>query len=402
MYRKKECVAMLLAGGQGSRLYVLTKNVAKPAVPFGGKYRIIDFPLSNCINSGIDTVGVLTQYEPHVLNAYIGAGQTWDLDRLRGGVSVLPPYQGKTSEWYKGTANAIYQNIPFIADYDPEYVLILSGDHIYKMDYNKMLQQHKDTGADATIAVLDVPLSEASRFGIMNCKPDGTIYEFEEKPKQPKSTLASMGIYIFSWKKLRKYLEEDEANPQSSNDFGKDIIPAMLANGEKMVSYRFEGYWKDVGTIESLWEANMDLLSPNSGLNLSDDNWKIYGRTTGSPPHFTAKGAKVQHTLLSEGCEIAGNVSESVLFSDVKVAKNANVEYSILMPGAVVEEGASVRYAIVASGAVIAKGAQVGEGPSDCDVDKWGVAVVAETVRIGENVKLAAKEMAGEDIPDAK
>lgn len=402
MYRKKECVAMLLAGGQGSRLYVLTKNVAKPAVPFGGKYRIIDFPLSNCINSGIDTVGVLTQYEPHVLNAYIGAGQTWDLDRLRGGVSVLPPYQGKTSEWYKGTANAIYQNIPFIADYDPEYVLILSGDHIYKMDYNKMLQQHKDTGADATIAVLDVPLSEASRFGIMNCKPDGTIYEFEEKPKQPKSTLASMGIYIFSWKKLRKYLEEDEANPQSSNDFGKDIIPAMLANGEKMVSYRFEGYWKDVGTIESLWEANMDLLSPNSGLQLSDDSWKIYGRTTGSPPHFTAKGAKVQHTLLSEGCEIAGNVSESVLFSDVKVAKNAKVEYSILMPGAVVEEGASVRYAIVASGAVIAKGAQIGEGPSDCDVDKWGVAVVAENVRIGENVKLAAKEMAGEDIPDAK
>jgi len=403
MYRKKECVAMLLAGGQGSRLYVLTKNVAKPAVPFGGKYRIIDFPLSNCINSGIDTVGVLTQYEPHVLNAYIGSGQTWDLDRLRGGVSVLPPYQrGKASEWYKGTANAIYQNIPFIADYDPEYVLILSGDHIYKMDYNKMLRQHKETGADATIAVLDVPLSEASRFGIMNCKPDGTIYEFEEKPKEPKSTLASMGIYIFSWKKLRKYLEEDEANSKSSNDFGKDIIPAMLTNGEKMVSYRFEGYWKDVGTIESLWEANMDLLSPNSGLNLSDDSWKIYGRTTGSPPHFTAKGAKVQHTLLSEGCEIAGNVSESVLFSDVKVAKNANVEYSILMPGAVVEEGANVRYAIVASGAVIAKGASIGAGPSECDVDKWGVAVVAENVRIGENVKLAAKEMADEDIPDAE
>ena len=403
MDRKKECVAMLLAGVHGSRLYVLTKNVAKPAVPFGGKYRIIDCPLSNCINSGIDTVGVLTQYEPHVLNAYIGSGQTWDLDRLRGGVSVLPPYQrGKASEWYKGTANAIYQNIPFIADYDPEYVLILSGDHIYKMDYNKMLRQHKETGADATIAVLDVPLSEASRFGIMNCKPDGTIYEFEEKPKEPKSTLASMGIYIFSWKKLRKYLEEDEANSKSSNDFGKDIIPAMLANGEKMVSYRFEGYWKDVGTIESLWEANMDLLSPNSGLNLSDDSWKIYGRTTGSPPHFTAKGAKVQHTLLSEGCEIAGNVSESVLFSDVKVAKNANVEYSILMPGAVVEEGANVRYAIVASGAVIAKGASIGAGPSECDVDKWGVAVVAENVRIGENVKLAAKEMADEDIPDAE
>ena len=402
MYRKKECVAMLLAGGQGSRLYVLTKNVAKPAVPFGGKYRIIDFPLSNCINSGIDTVGVLTQYEPHVLNAYIGSGQTWDLDRLRGGVYVLPPYESKKTEWYKGTANAIYQNIQFLEDYDPEYVLILSGDHIYKMDYNKMLQQHKETGADATIAVLDVPLSEASRFGIMNCKPDGTIYEFEEKPKEPKSTLASMGIYIFTWKKLKEYLINDEANEQSSNDFGKDIIPAMLNNGEKLVSYRFKGYWKDVGTIESLWEANMDLLSPNSGLQLSDDSWKIYGRTTGSPPHFTAKGAKVQHTLLSEGCEIAGNVSESVLFSDVKVAKNANVEYSILMPGAVVEEGANVRYAIVASGAVIAKGASIGAGPSECDVDKWGVAVVAENVRIGENVKLAAKEMADEDIPDAE
>ena len=403
MYKKKECVAMLLAGGQGSRLYALTEKTAKPAVPFGGKYRIIDFPLSNCVNSGIYTVGVLTQYQPLVLNEYIGSGQPWDLDRMSSGVMVLPPYQGKSgADWYKGTANAIYQNIPFIADYDPEYVLILSGDHIYKMDYNKMLRQHKETGADATIAVLDVPLSEASRFGIMNCKPDGTIYEFEEKPKEPKSTLASMGIYIFSWKKLRKYLEEDEANSKSSNDFGKDIIPAMLANGEKMVSYRFEGYWKDVGTIESLWEANMDLLSPNSGLNLSDDSWKIYGRTTGSPPHFTAKGAKVQHTLLSEGCEIAGNVSESVLFSDVKVAKNANVEYSILMPGAVVEEGANVRYAIVASGAVIAKGASIGAGPSECDVDKWGVAVVAENVRIGENVKLAAKEMADEDIPDAE
>lgn len=400
---KKEMIAMLLAGGQGSRLGVLTQKVAKPAVSFGGKYRIIDFPLSNCINSGVDTVGVLTQYQPLRLNAHIGIGIPWDLDRNVGGVTVLPPYErSKGSDWYTGTANAIYQNLEYMETYNPEYVLILSGDHIYKMDYNKMLRQHKETGADATIAVLDVPLSEASRFGIMNCRPDGTIYEFEEKPKEPKSTLASMGIYIFSWKKLRKYLEEDEANSKSSNDFGKDIIPAMLANGEKMVSYRFEGYWKDVGTIESLWEANMDLLSPNSGLNLSDDSWKIYGRTTGSPPHFTAKGAKVQHTLLSEGCEIAGNVSESVLFSDVKVAKNANVEYSILMPGAVVEEGANVRYAIVASGAVIAKGASIGAGPSECDVDKWGVAVVAENVRIGENVKLAAKEMADEDIPDAE
>ena len=281
-------------------------------------------------------------------------------------------------------------------------MLILSGDHIYKMNYNKMLQQHKETGADATIAVLDVPLAEASRFGIMNCKPDGTIYEFEEKPKQPKSTLASMGIYIFSWKKLRQYLTDDENNPKSSNDFGKDIIPAMLNNGEKLVSYRFEGYWKDVGTIESLWEANMDLLSPNSGLNLSDDSWKIYGRTTGSPPHFTAKTATVKHTLLSEGCEIAGDVSESVLFSDVKIAKGAKVEYSILMPGAVVEEGATVRYAIIAENAVIAKGAVVGGSPSDGDVDKWGVAVVAEGVRIGRGAKLAAKEMADEDLPDVK
>ncbi len=399
MYRKKECVAMLLAGGQGSRLYVLTKNVAKPAVPFGGKYRIIDFPLSNCVNSGIDTVGVLTQYEPHALNAYISTGQTWDLDRLRGGVYVLPPYQrGKGSEWYKGTANAIYQNIQFIDEYDPEYVLVLSGDHIYKMNYNKMLQHHKQTEATATIAVLDVSLEEASRFGIMNCNPDGTVYEFEEKPANPKSTLASMGIYIFTWKKLRQYLIDDEANPDSSNDFGKNIIPAMLGNGEKLVSYRFEGYWKDVGTIESLWEANMDLLSPNSGLNLSDDSWKIYGRTTGSPPHFTASGSKVTHTLLSEGCEIAGDVSESVLFSDVKVGKGANVEYSILMPGAVIEEGATVRYSIIAENAVIGKNATVGGSPKD--EGEWGVAVVAEGVRIGNGQTVAAKEMPDEDKPD--
>lgn len=392
---------MLLAGGQGSRLYVLTTKVAKPAVPFGGKYKIIDFPLSNCINSGIDTVGVLTQYEPHVLNAYIGSGQTWDLDRMRGGVYALPPYQrNKGSEWYKGTANAIYQNIAFVDDYDPEYVLVLSGDHIYKMDYNKMLQQHKKTGADATIAVMDVPMDEASRFGIMNCNEDGTVYEFEEKPKQPKSTLASMGIYIFNWKKLRQYLVDDEANEQSSNDFGKDIIPAMLGAGEKLVSYRFDGYWKDVGTIESLWEANMDLLSPKSGLNLSDDTWKIYGRNNGAPPHFTSKQAKVMHSLVSEGCEIHGNVSESVLFSDVTIEKGATVEYSILMPGAVVEKGASIRYAIVAENARICAGAKVGAAPSETAPEDWGVAVVASGVRIGKNAKLGAKEMAGEDLPD--
>lgn len=392
---------MLLAGGQGSRLYVLTTKVAKPAVPFGGKYKIIDFPLSNCINSGIDTVGVLTQYEPHALNAYVGAGQTWDLDRLNGGVYVLPPYQkGKNSEWYKGTANAIYQNIGFVDEYDPEYVLILSGDHIYKMNYNKMLQQHKKTGADATIAVIDVPLDEASRFGIMNCHEDGTIYEFEEKPKQPKSTLASMGIYIFTWKKLRQYLINDENNENSSNDFGKDIIPAMLGAGEKLVSFRFEGYWKDVGTIESLWEANMDLLSPKSGLNLTDDSWKIYGRNNGAPPHYTSKDAKVTHSLVSEGCEIMGSVSESVLFSDVTIHKGATVEYSILMPGAVVEPGAVVRYSIVAENAHICENAQVGASPSDGEIENWGVAVVAADVRIGRGAKLGAKEMAGEDLPD--
>ena len=403
MYRKKECVAMLLAGGQGSRLYVLTTKVAKPAVPFGGKYKIIDFTLSNCVNSGIDTVGVLTQYEPHALNSYIGSGQTWDLDRMRGGVYTLPPYQrSKGSEWYKGTANAIYQNINFIDEYDPEYVLVLSGDHIYKMNYNKMLQHHKQNEADATIAVLDVPIDEAPRFGIMNCNPDGSIYEFEEKPKHPKSTLASMGIYIFTWKKLRQYLIEDEAKTETSNDFGKDIIPAMLGNGEKLISYRFEGYWKDVGTIESLWEANMDLLSPKSGLNLSDDTWRIYGRNNGAPPHFTSKEAKVTHSQISEGCEIRGNVSESILFSDVVVGKGATVEYSILMPGAVVEPGATVRYAIVAEGAHICSGAVVGDAPSEVEADAWGVAVVASGVRVGKGAKLAAKGMAGEDLPDAE
>lgn len=392
---------MLLAGGQGSRLYVLTTKVAKPAVPFGGKYKIIDFPLSNCVNSGIDTVGVLTQYEPHALNAYVGNGQPWDLDRMSGGVYMLPPYQkGQNAEWYKGTANAIYQNIGFVDEYDPEYVLILSGDHIYKMDYAKMLKEHKASKADATIAVIDVPLDEASRFGIMNCNEDGSIYEFEEKPKEPKSTLASMGIYIFNWKKLRKYLTEDEANPNSSNDFGKDIIPAMLAGGEKLQSCRFDGYWKDVGTIESLWEANMDLLSPKSGLNLDDDDWKIYGRNTGAPPHFASVDSCIRHSLVSEGCEIYGDVSESVLFSDVTVARGAQVEYSILMPGAIIEEGAQVRYAIIAEGATIAAGAQVGQSPSDGDIDKWGVAVVAAGVRIGRGAKLAAKVMAADDVQD--
>lgn len=401
MYHKKECIAMLLAGGQGSRLYVLTTKVAKPAVPFGGKYKIIDFPLSNCVNSGIDTVGVLTQYEPHALNSYVGSGQPWDLDRLSGGVYILPPYQkGKTSEWYKGTANAIYQNIEFVDEYDPEYVVILSGDHIYKMNYAQMLAEHKAKKADATIAVIDVPPAEASRFGIMNCNEDGSVYEFEEKPEHPKSTLASMGIYIFSWKKLRQYLVEDETDKKSSNDFGKDVIPAMLKAGENLQTWRFEGYWKDVGTIESLWEANMDLLSPQSGLKLNEDDWRIYGRNTGAPPHFASADAQIVHSLVSEGCEIYGEVSESVLFSSVTVARGAQVEYSILMPGAIIEEGAIVRYSIIAEGATVAAGAQVGQSPSDGDVENWGVAVVAAGVRIGRGARMAAKEMAAEDLPD--
>ncbi len=395
MSRKKECVAMLLAGGQGSRLYVLTQKVAKPAVPFGGKYRIIDFPLSNCVNSGIDTVGVLTQYEPHALNSYLANGQAWDLDRLYGGVYVLPPYQkGKNSEWYKGTANAIYQNIGFIDQYDPEYVVILSGDHIYKMDYDKMLEVHKQKNADATIAVLNVSLEEASRFGIMNCHPDGTIYEFEEKPKQPKSTLASMGIYIFSYKKLRKYLVEDEADPNSSNDFGHDIIPKMLANGENMQTYQFEGYWKDVGTISSLWEANMDLLNPESGLEIGGD-WTIYARNAGAPPHFAGASSMIRHSMVSEGCEINGDVIESVIFPNVSVAKGATVDHSIVMPGAVVEAGAVVEYAIVAENAVIKAGAVVGAKPEAGA--KPEIAVIAADVEIGNGQVVKAGEMVGKD-----
>ncbi|MEG2073759.1 MAG: glucose-1-phosphate adenylyltransferase, partial [Angelakisella sp.] len=332
---------MLLAGGQGSRLYALTQKLAKPAVPYGGKYRIIDFPLSNCVNSGIDTVGVLTQYQPLILNEYLGNGQPWDLDRLDGGVFTLPPYQKSSgSDWYTGTANAIYQNIPFIERYDPEYVLILSGDHIYKMDYNKMLLEHKANNAACTIAVLEVPMEEASRFGIMNVNPDGSVYEFEEKPKNPKSNLASMGIYIFSFAKLKEYLNKDEADTKSSNDFGKNIIPAMLAENERMFTYNFDGYWKDVGTIESLWEANMDLLDPNVPLELYDPAWKIYARNPVMPPHYIAADAKVENSMITEGCEIEGEVDFSILFAGVKVEKGAVVRDSIVMPGSVIKSGA--------------------------------------------------------------
>ncbi|MBQ8448258.1 MAG: glucose-1-phosphate adenylyltransferase [Clostridia bacterium] len=361
MYRKKECIAMLLAGGQGSRLYALTEKTAKPAVPFGGKYRIIDFPMSNCVNSGIDTVGVLTQYQPLVLNEYIGNGEPWDLDRTRGGVMVLPPYQGKSSsDWYRGTANAIYQNINFIERYSPEYTLILSGDHIYKMDYSKMLKEHKQNGADCTIAVLKVPMAEASRFGILNTNEDGSIYEFEEKPKNPKSNNASMGIYIFNTKTLIEYLKADEADESSSNDFGKNIIPAMLGDGKKMYAYLFDGYWKDVGTIESLWEANMDLLGRTPAFNLYDKRWRIFYRNNAEPPHKIGAAGKVVNSMITEGCIVNGEVVNSVLSNSVMVEEGAFVKDCVILGNVTVKKGAHVEYAIIDHDCVIEEGAKVG------------------------------------------
>ena len=395
MLPKQEVVAMLLAGGQGSRLGVLTRNLAKPAVPFGGKYRIIDFPLSNCVNSGIETVGVLTQYQPLELNEYIGNGQPWDLDSTNAGVHVLPPYQkNKKSDWYKGTANAIFQNIPFIERYDPEYVVVLSGDHIYKMDYSKMINYHKEKDAACTIAVYEVPLEEASRFGILNTNADGSIYEFDEKPKVPKSNQASMGIYVFSWSKLKKYLEEDDENPKSQNDFGKNVLPAMLNAGERMFAYRFEGYWKDVGTIESLWESNMDLLNPNISLDLSDDEWKIYSRNPVMPPHYVAQGAHVQNSLVAEGCNVYGEIDFAVLFAGVYVAPGAVVKDSIVMPGARIEEGARVQYAIVSENSVIGANAVVGERPEEMEnKDDWGVAVIGPGCTIPPGTVVEPKAM---------
>ena len=353
---------MLLAGGQGSRLYDLTRQIAKPAVSFGGKYKIIDFPLSNCINSGIDTVGVLTQYQPFALNEYVSNGQAWDLDRMRGGIYVLPPYQGnKHSDWYKGTANAIYQNINFIKKYDPEYVLILSGDHIYRMDYKKMLDQHKATGAACTVATITVPMEEASRFGICNTNPDGSIYEFEEKPKAPKNNQASMGIYIFTTKTLIEYLENDEEDENSSNDFGKNIIPNLLGNGEKLYSYRFEGYWKDVGTISSLWEANMDLIGDDPILSLADQDFRIYSKNTARSPQYIGNSAVVDNSLISEGCRIYGTVINSVISGGVVVEKGAIVKDSVVMEDVVVKKDARVYTAIVDSDTVVESGATVGK-----------------------------------------
>lgn len=397
---KKEWIAMLLAGGQGSRLYTLTKNLAKPAVPFGGKYRIIDFPLSNCVNSGIDTVGVLTQYQPLILNEYIGNGQPWDLDRINGGVFVLPPYQKSSgSDWYTGTANSIYQNINFIERYHPENVLILSGDHIYKMDYEKMLAYHNEKQADCTIAVLQVPMEEASRFGIMNAYPDGTIYEFQEKPPEPKSNLASMGIYIFKWEKLKHYLEDDENNPLSHNDFGKDILPSMLGDKQKMVAYPFEGYWKDVGTIDSLWEANMDLLDPRVPLDLYDESWKVFSRNPVLPPHYIAPGAVVQNSMVTEGCSIAGYVDFSVLFAGVTVEEGAVVRDSIVMPGSVIKKNAVIEYAVIAENCVIEENVVIGQRPENAeDKENWGVAVVGNNITIGRGAAVAPKAMIDQDI----
>ena len=389
MARKKEIVAMLLAGGQGTRLQVLTKDMAKPAVPFGGKYRIIDFPLSNCSNSGISTVGVLTQFMPLELNSYMGNGNPWDLDRVDGGLTILPPYTaGKTGEWYKGTANAIYQNIKYIEQYDPEYVLILSGDHIYKMNYNKMLEFHKEKKADLTVAHINVPLEEASRFGILNTDDDLRIVEFLEKPEHPVSTKASMGIYIFNWKVLREYLIRDEENPESEKDFGKNIIP-MLLEERRIYAFPFEGYWKDVGTIESLWEANMDLIKRKEEFNISDKSWKIYYRHEGRLPQFIAESAEVTDSMISDGTIVLGKVHESILSSGVSVGKNAKVLGSIIMQNAVIEEGATVVNSIIAEGTVVKSGVTVGHEEIELGKDMITVIgnfeVVEEDTKVGGN-----------------
>ncbi|MDR0974673.1 MAG: glucose-1-phosphate adenylyltransferase [Ruminococcus sp.] len=400
MYTKKECVAMLLAGGQGSRLYALTKDMAKPAVPFGGKYRLIDFPLSNCVNSGIDTVGVLTQYQPLVLHDYLGNGQPWDLDKMNGGVHALPPYQNiNGASWYSGSANAIYQNISFIDRYNPTYVVVLSGDHVYKMDYNKMLECHKAKNADCTIPVLDVPLEEASRFGIMTANAEGFITKFEEKPKHPESTLASMGIYIFNWDKLKKALIENENDPEQEKDFGKNIIPNMLADGNVMVAYPFDDYWKDVGTLDSLWDANMDLLNPNIPIDLYDPNWKMYSRNPIMPPQYIGEEAVIENSMVTDGCEIFGNVDFSVIFEGVKIGKGAKVNYSIIMPGTVIEDGADVEYAIVGENSVIGKNAKVGTDPTEyANRDDWGIAVVGHGITVSEGKTVSPKAIISENV----
>ena len=393
-------IAMILAGGQGSRLGILTQKIAKPAVPFGGKYRIIDFTLSNCTNSGIDTVGVLTQYMPLELNAYIGNGQPWDLDRQNGGISILQPYvKGKQGEWYTGTANSIYQNMHFIEASNPDYVLILSGDHVYKMNYDLMLEHHKAKGADCTISVIEVPIEEASRFGVMNCDESERIYEFEEKPEHPKSNLASMGVYIFTWSKLRDYLIKDEEDPESDNDFGKNIIPAMIKGGENMFAYKFAGYWKDVGTIESLWEANMDLLDPDMPISLYDPPWKIYSKNPVKPPQYIGKDADIKNSFITEGCVIEGTVTKSIIFQSVKIGKGAFVSNSIIMPGAEIKEGAVVEYTIVGEKSIIEKDVTTGEcGGIDYSGSRPPITVIGQEIRIGEGAVICSGAMIDKDI----
>lgn len=393
----KEMIAMLLAGGQGSRLYTLTQKLAKPAVPFGGKYRIIDFPLSNCVNSGIDTVGILTQYQPMVLNEYIGNGQPWDLDRLHGGVHVLPPYQKASgSDWYKGTANAIYQNINFIERYDPEYVIILSGDQICKQDYSDFLRFHKEKNAEFSVAVMEVPWEEAPRFGLMVTDENDRITEFQEKPKEPKSNLASMGIYIFNWDILKKYLIEDEADPKSSNDFGNDIIPKLLKDGRNMYAYHFHGYWKDVGTISSLWEANMEVLDPeNSGINIFDEDWRIYSRNSGMTGHRIGAHAVLENCMITDGCHVDGNIKHSILFAGVTVERGAVVEDAVVMGGSVIKAGAVVKHCIIAENVTIEKDAVVGAMP---DGKNKGVATVGSDVTIGSKAVIGPKAMVSEDV----
>ncbi len=393
-FQKKRCIAMLLAGGQGSRLKVLTEKTAKPAVPFGGKYRIIDFPLSNCVNSGIDTVGILTQYQPLELNEYIGNGQPWGLNKTHSCAQVLPPYErhDKKSGWYKGTANAIYQNIDFIDRYNPEYVVLLSGDHIYKMDYAAMVEYHEKNNASCTIAVRNVPLSEASRFGILNTNPDNSIYEFEEKPKQPKSTNASMGIYVFNWAVLREALIADEDDADSSNDFGKNIIPNLLNAGHKMMAYTFDGYWKDVGTIDSLWEANMELLGKEPEFNIrGDERSKIYARNSALPSSYIDENAKIYNSFVAEGSEVYGTVRHSIISVGCTVGEDAVVEDSVVMPGVVIESGAIVRHAILGENSKVCRNAVVGGayGPKD----KKKISVTSKGAVVEENTVLAPGDM---------
>jgi glucose-1-phosphate adenylyltransferase len=398
---QKEMIAMLLAGGQGSRLYALTEKLAKPAVPFGGKYRIIDFPLSNCVNSGIDTVGILTQYQPLVLNEYIGNGQPWDLDRLHGGVHVLPPYQKASgSDWYKGTANAICQNISFIERYNPEYVIILSGDQICKQDYSDFLRFHKEKNAEFSVAVMEVPWEEASRFGLMVADETDRITEFQEKPKDPKSNLASMGIYIFNWNILRQYLLEDEADPNSENDFGNNIIPNLLRDNRRMYAYHFDGYWKDVGTISSLWEANMEILDPeHSGINLFDPSWKIYSRNSGMAGHHITSSAEVSKSMITDGCRISGTVRHSILFDGVTVEEGAILEDAVVMGGTTIRSGAIVKHCIVAENVTIDEGAIIGSMPTG---DEKGVATVASGVHIGKNAKIGPNAMVRNNVKDGE